>query len=446
MRVDVCVVGAGFAGLAAARAAGRRGASVVVLEARDRIGGRTETTSLPSGLRVDIGGAWVGHGQDRLRALASEFGAQLYPTYHAGDTLLVADGTTRRYKGSTPHVGVRAIASLALGMTRLDRMSKKISVDAPWTSKGAEGLDAISAAEWLDKKVRNKTANGFMKAFIGGFFCCGADEVSMLGVLFPLATNAGVQHTLAVEGGGQQDLIVGGTNAISGPMSSELGDALRLSTPVRRITQTPTGVVLEADDLSVEADHAIVTIPIPLLTKIAFDPPLPEARRALATSLPTGCVVKSLAVYDEPFWRADGLSGESGATSGATVELSLDSTAPDGPGVLTCFTFGPNARTHGTLAPDVRRKAVLDDLAKRFGPRALEPIDFIDKDWYRDNWSAGCFAAHFPVGVMTRYGHALREPFGRIHWAGVETTTEHYGYIEGAIRSGESAAAATAAS
>lgn len=407
---------------------------MAVVEARHRVGGRTETITLESGMRVDVGGAWVGHGQDRLRALAAEAGAELYATPHTGDTLLEVDGRTFRYSGATPRIGVRAIASLAVAMMRVDRGAKRVPVDHPWTETD---LDSVSAGEWLDRKVGNTTANRFMKALVQGLLTCSVDDVSMLSYLFTIATNEGVQHTFAVEGGGQQDLIVGGTGVISGHMASALGDALHLNAPVRKISQTATTVVIETPTVTIEADHAIVTIPIPLLQQIEFDPPLPEARRSLGANMPTGCVVKSLAIYDEPFWRGDGFNGETASLGSSSVELSLDSTAPGGPGVLTCFAFGPNAVAHGALAPDARRKAVLDELARRVGPRAQQPIDFIDKDWAKDEWSAGCFAAHFPVGVLSRYGHSLREPFGRVHWAGVETTTEHYGYIEGAIRSGE---------
>ena len=146
-------------------------------------------------------------------------------------------------------------------------------------------------------------------------------------------------------------------------------------------------------------------------------------------------------MYDEPFWRTDGLTGQSVATT-SPIEMTLDASPRSGvPGVLAAFGFGPFARTLGALDPEERRRFVLDALVTRFGPRAAQPAYYEEIDWAEERWTRGCFMAHMPPGVITQFGRALRAPVGRIHWAGTETATVSHGSIDGAIRSGERAAA-----
>jgi monoamine oxidase len=161
------------------------------------------------------------------------------------------------------------------------------------------------------------------------------------------------------------------------------------------------------------------------------------ASRVLETG---GWVTKTLVVHDEPFWRADGFSGQS-AEPDSVAEVTIDAGRPSGPGVLASFTFGPSARKWWALDAGVRRKALLDALAARFGARAAQPADYVETSWFTEEWTRGCSMAHFALGTLTRYGPLLREPFGRVHWAGTETATVSHGAIDGAVRSGERAAA-----
>jgi monoamine oxidase len=223
-------------------------------------------------------------------------------------------------------------------------------------------------------------------------------------------------------------------------MAADLGPALCLQTPARAISQDDSGVVVHGDGVTVRARRTVVAIPPSLAAGLRYDPPLPTDKAQLLDRMPAGSVFKAIAVFDDAFWRADGLSGETvGADS--PIEMTLDASPPSGsPGLIMGFAFGPHARRLGTLAPDERRRTVLAEMARRFGPRTTAAADYVDHEWADEEWSRGGMMAHLGPGVLTQYGHALRAPVGRIHWAGTETATVSHGTIDGAIRSGERAA------
>ena len=168
---------------------------------------------------------------------------------------------------------------------------------------------------------------------------------------------------------------------------------------------------------------------------------LEDDRLALYRQAVAGPESKTLVVYDEPFWRAAGFSGQTPDPNSAS-EVTLDATPASGsPGVIASFTFGRVAERVDALDDSERRQAVLDALTSRFGRLAASPVEMIETAWWKEQWTRGCSMAHFPPGTLTRYGSLLREPFGRLHWAGTETSTTSHGSIDGAVRSGERASA-----
>ena len=190
-----------------------------------------------------------------------------------------------------------------------------------------------------------------------------------------------------------------------------------------------------------DARRVIVSIPPVLAGRIAYDPVLPARRDQLTQKMPAGSVIKINAIYDEPFWRADGLSGQV-AGDRSPIKFTFDNSPPSGrPGVIVCFLEGGAARVFGRLEVAERRRAVLASLAGYLGPRAAQPVDYVEQDWSAEEWTRGCYGAHMPPGALTQFGPVLREPVGRVHWAGTETATEWSGYMDGALTSGERAAA-----
>lgn len=439
---DVCVVGAGFAGLTAALRLHQNGKSVVVLEARDRVGGRVWTQNLSDGSPVDRGGAWLAPRHDAAFALAGEFGVSTYKTWVKGSHLLVSHGRILPYKGLIPKISPLAVVSIALAQAKLDRTSKRVPPDAPWTAKRASQWDQRTVAWWLEHAgIRTTAGYDLFEMAVRGLFTGDLSDTSFLHLLFLVRAHGSINALFSIKGGSQENMIDGGAGSIAQKVALSLGDAVRLNSPVCAITQRVDHVLVEADGLAVTARHIVVSIPPVLALEIAFDPVLPEDRTALYRAALAGPESKTLVVYDEPFWRADGLSGQS-AEPNSVSEVTLDATPASGnPGVIASFTFGPVARRVDALDVQERRRAVLDALTARFGSRAQSPTAFIETPWWTEPWTRGCSMAHFPAGTLTRFGPLLREPMGRVHWAGTETATRSHGAIDGAILSGQRAAA-----
>ena len=439
---DVCVVGAGYAGLTAARRLSQGGRTVVVLEARERVGGRIWTHHLSDGSPVDRGGAWLAPKHDAIFGLAREVGASTYKTWVKGAHLLIDGGRTRRYTGLIPKISPLAIITIALAQAKLDRMAKHVPVDAPWTAERAREWDSHSVAWWLERSgIRTTIARGLFEMAVRGLFTGDLNEVSLLHLLFLVRAHGSINTLFSIEGGSQENMVEGGAGSIAQRMAGELGDGVRLNAAVRSIIQREDQVLVEAGDLAVSARHVVVAVPPALALEIAFEPVLSEDRLTLYRSAVAGPETKTLLVYDEPFWREDGFSGQT-SEPGSVAEVTLDATpASGGPGVIASFTFGPVAERVDALDKGERRRAVLDALAARLGPRAASPSELIETPWWKEEWTRGCSMAHLPPGVLTRFGPLLREPFGRVHWAGTETSTISHGAIDGAVRSGERAAA-----
>jgi monoamine oxidase len=445
--VDVCVVGGGFAGLTAALRLKQAGQSVALLEARDRLGGRTYTVTRDDGSWIDKGGAWVGPTQDRIYALMNEFNVAAFKQYTDGEYLMVIDGKQSRYRGTIPwSIGPWASLNLGAGFYGINQLCKSIPLDAPWEAKNAAKWDRMTLAQWLDRNVKSKAAHDLLETAVSGCYTSAPTEVSMLFVLYQMASGGGPTFVLGGKGASQDARIVGGMGAIYRPMAAELGDAIQLSQPVRSITQDADGITVRSERDSIWARRVIVAVPLAIASQIVYEPMLPTDRAFLQQRMPGGAVVKVSIVYDEPFWRADGLCGQS-AAPGTLAQVTIDACTDTGtPGILCVIIEGPTAREYDRLDEATRRQAVLDTLVRRFGAKAGKPVEYVEQNWSREPYSGGGMLSHAPPGVLTEFGHALRAPCGRIHWAGTESSAKMCGWVDGAIRSGERAATEVMAS
>jgi monoamine oxidase len=440
---DVVVIGAGLAGLAAARELRKRGREVIVLEARDRVGGRTLNEPIGDGKIVEIGAQWVGPTQDRVLAMIGELGLETFPTYAEGRNIFERNGRTSRYKGTIPRANPFGLAEVGIAMSRLNRMAAKVDPASPWTAPKAGRWDSETFATWMRRRVHTKAARDILRLAIIGVWAAEPEDVSLLHVLFYIRSAGTLEILIDTEGGAQQDRIVGGSQLIALRMADQLGEGvIELSTPVRRIQHGPDGVGVGSDRLAVTARRAIVAIPPTLAGRISYGPALPARRDGLSQRMAQGSVVKCMAVYERPFWRERGLSGAVTSVSGP-VSVGFDNSPPDGtPGVLLGFLEGRAARDAADLPQSERRRLVADCFAGIFGPEAAEPVSYVDRAWGADEWSRGCYGGFMTPGAWTDYGRALREPIGAIHWAGAETALVWNGYMDGAIGSGQEAAAA----
>jgi monoamine oxidase len=446
LEADVCVVGAGFAGLAAARQLVAGGARVVVLEARHRVGGRTWNREMPDGLSVSVGGTWLGVGQDRMFQLCKDVGVDTYEQFGHGDHLLRLDGTNVRYRGSTvPKRYLVGLSTYALAVRRLSRMADRLPLERPWDASDADELDARTLSEWMRSRlnVPSKLGRELIQMAMGVLFSTDPAELSVLGALVLARGGAGsargfeyyTDSTLT-----ETHLIDGDPPAVADRIAAELGDVLHLGRPVRAISQSDAGVEVHTDELVVAAERVVVATPPVLASRIAFEPALPPGHHHLLLRMVPGAAIRVITTYSEPFWREDGLCGES-ADPRSPVVITIDQCPMEGtPGVLSSYAFGPEALRLAHLHAPRRRAEWLGELVKRFGPAAGEPTGYLETDWSEEEWSQGGMISHFAPGVLTTYGVALREPVGRIHWAGAERATEMHGLIEGAVRSGERAA------
>jgi len=439
VEADVVVVGAGIAGLIAARDLVAAGKQAVVLEARDRVGGRVLNHELSDGTVVELGGQWIGPTQLRMAKLAAELGLETFPTYNTGEHLLHVGDRHVRYR-TRPRLAALALADIAQAQTRFDRLATRVPLEVPWAADRAEELDAQTFETWIRRNARTTTGREMLRLYAEGVFAADASDFSLLHALFYTHSGGGVDALAGTHGGAQQDRFVGGSQLVPIRLAEQLGHRVRLDTPVRRIEQRGNSVTVIADDVRVKAARVIVALPPTLAGRILYDPPLPGVRDQLTQRVPAGSVIKCHAVYDAPFWRDDGLTGQATGDRGP-VKVVFDNSPPAGtPGVLLAFLEGAAARRLNCVDPDERRAAVIGSLVAFFGPRAAEPVEFVELDWSEQEWTRGCYGAHFPPGVWTQFGPALRAPTGRIHWAGAETATIWSGYMDGAVQSGERAA------
>lgn len=433
--VDVVVVGAGFAGLVAARRLQDRGRTVRVLEARDRVGGRTHTEEV-AGTWVDLGGQWVGPGQDRFYALAAELGVDTLPQHEHGDALVLRGGEVRGVDDIALAFPDEVLGAYLTAVSELEEIANGVDVAAPWASAGAERWDAMTMATWMSDHVGVGEAADLLTLGIEAVFAAEPANLSVLHCAFYCASAGGWARLTDTGGGAQQDRFVGGVGPIAERLAARVGDAVLLEAPVRAVEHGDE-VVVRHDAGAVSGRRAVIAVPPTLAGRIDYRPPLPAMRDQLTQRMPAGSVIKFHVAYDRPWWRDRGFSGQVLAVE-ELIEVTFDCSPPDeSRGIITGFFEGAQAITASGLGIEGRRNHVVEVLTKALGDEAGEPLAYIDRDWSAEPFTRGCYGAHMPPGAWTQLGPALRRPVGVLHWAGTETAERWMGYIDGAIESGE---------
>lgn len=446
--VDVVVVGAGIAGLVTADRIARKGRSVLVVEARDRVGGRVLNHRLRTGGTIEAGGAFLGPTQSHIKALAAELGVATFEEYATGNNVYVSSNPLlgrQEYTGTVPPDPL-ILLDAALALQRLDAMAADMPVDAPWAHPKAAEWDAITLGDWIRATTLNsKGIDNLIKAWTQPGFGADPDQLSLLYVVHYIACSGNETHvgTFArnsdVVGGAQESRFVGGSQRVPLALARKLGDRVALAAAVTRVEHLTGKAVVHTTRGRVSCRRVVVAAPPKQVLDIAL-PGMPAGRRTLLTRMQMGRLMKCDAVYEKPFWRTDGLTGFGLSDSGA-VRVAFDNGVRDtGHGVLLAFVGGSTWRRYGSLSLAERRTAVLQGFASMFGPQALKPIEYTEHDWTHERWTRGGPVAICPPGVLAAYGRHIRQPFGRVHWAGTETSTYWTGYMDGAVRSGKRAA------
>jgi monoamine oxidase len=443
-RVDVVVVGAGLAGLTAATELGHAGHGVAVLEARQRVGGRTLNHPVGHGRVVEVGGQWVGPGQDRILARAKALGVHTFKTYTKGEQILEYRGHKSHFTGLIPPLPEPDAKDFGQLLGKIIKLQDTVPTHRPWTASDASFLDGQTAETFMLSNSSTYGARFLFELAVRAVFAADPRDVSLLHMLFYFHSGSGVINLTSTAGGAQDSRFHGGSQLVSLRMAEHLGKRVVQGAPVRLISQDRTGVTVHSDAGTWRAKRVIVAVSPMLAGRIAYDPEMPASRDGLTQHVPQGSVIKYEAVFPTPFWRERGLSGYANSDRHPVV-LTYDNSPPEGkPGVLLAFVLGRDARKLGTRPAAARRRIVLDGFAQLFGSRAGQPRELIEHNWSREAWTRGCYAGYMPPGVWSDYGEALRAPVGRIHWAGTETSEVFMGYMDGAVRSGERAAAEVA--
>jgi monoamine oxidase len=450
---DVVVVGAGLAGLTAAREIVRGGRSVLVLEARDRVGGRVLSHTLQDGSYSELGGMYTGPTQDHIQALTKDVGVGFYPAYNTGNNVFVGgDGRREEFPSDSPLGTAPAdpvvAPDIVLAVAQLDKMAEGFPVDAPWTSPHAEEWDRQTLDTWL--REHTSGSDEFMavtSAATEAIFGCEPRELSLLYTVFYLAASGNEQNQGTFErnfntkDGAQEKRFAGGAHLVPQRVAAQLGSRVLLNAPARRIEQSGAGVTVHSDGFQVNGRRVIVAIPPVLASRIVYEPALPPLRDQLTQHMPQGSLMKFEAVYPTPFWRQHGLTGQVVSENGP-VKVTFDVSPESGsPGIMMGFIGGHEARVWEQRSAADRRDAVLQQFAHFFGDQALSPREVVEFNWSTEVWNRGCPVAVLAPGTLVDFGAALREPVDRIHWAGTETSTYWNGYMDGAVRSGRRAAA-----
>jgi monoamine oxidase len=443
-RVDVVVIGAGLAGLSAASDLVRAGHSVAVLEARTRVGGRTLNHPVGDGEVIEVGGEWVGPGQNRIVARAREFGIKTFKTYTKGAQILDFEGKQTHFTGLIPPLPSPDAADFGQLLGKVVALESTVPLTDPWTAPNAATLDSQTVETYM---LANSSTNGarfLLELAVKAILATDSRDLSLLHAMFYFHSGNGVINLASTAGGAQDSRFVGGSQLVSIDLAKRLGDRIVLGAPARRISQDRTGVTVTSDTGSWRGKRAIVAMSPMLAGRIDYEPALPALRDGLTQRVPNGSAIKYEAVFPKPFWRSAGLNGYSNSDR-PPIHFSYDNSPPSGkPGVLLGFVVGEEARTLGTLGLAERRRQVLAAFVRLFGPQAGRPRELIEHNWSQEPWTRGCYAGYMPPGVWSDFGSALREPIGRLHWAGTETSEIFTGYMDGAVRSGERAAAEVA--
>jgi monoamine oxidase len=432
--IDVIVVGGGLAGLSAARRLRRQGASVVVLEARARIGGRVHTEVLDTGPTIDHGAQFIGDAQWRISELVDEVGLIRVRPNSEGDNLysLPNQAFPIKRKGDALPLSFFSRLDAFFAYARLNR--KLIN-----HRKSMDSLDAMPAEDFLREITFTKATESLISGYFEAEMCISLKNVSAYELMSQLASFGGTDG----EAQSAQWFLAEGTGPLAQHLCADLGGCIKVNAPVQRVDVSADRILVETTNGSLRAAHIIIAVPPQMHRGIGLLPHLPPNHALVINQFRAGNVVKTVLVFSRPWWRQVGLSGRSLCTSAlfnATVDASP---AESSVGILVLFSTAESGRRLGEVAIEENRiEIALDWLRSTFGIQNIpEVIAARSVNWNADPWSLGGYSSTRSIGGWAAAPDLFASQ-GRLHFAGTETATEWRSFMEGALQSSERAAGA----
>ncbi|KAJ9639283.1 uncharacterized protein PV06_10002 [Exophiala oligosperma] len=447
-KADVIVVGAGFSGLAAATRLVSAGKSVIVLEARDRVGGKVYDKKAANGALFELGAAYIGPCQDRILALAAELGIGTHLNYSVGQSVYYNAGSRVTYDAGNLPIGADGLQQLGEAVQAIDSMALKVDAREPWSHHEARSWDSVTLASWIQSRITDANAYKVFQASIRALMSAEPEDLSLLQFVTYVGRagnerNPGnLARLMGTTDGAQERRLVGGTQLIALRLAEKLGNqVIKLRSPVTRIDLQDGVYDVSGANFHARSTSVVMALAPPLATRITYSPPLPAGRDQMSQRMPMGSLGKAIATYDRPFWRDEGLNGHAVGINGCTVQTTFDASPNDGTsGAIIGFLEANVMRRLDSASEEDIQKLVVEDFVNFFGPKARNVKEWIIFRWDLEEYSRGGHFAICPPNVMTQFGKTIRERVGNLYFAGTEASPYWAGFMEGAIRAGESAA------
>lgn len=438
---EVIIIGAGFSGIAAARKLHQANIPFLVLEARDRLGGRVYTKQLSEDLYLDFGGQWIGPGQERMYQLCHEYGVEYFETYDLGFNILDLNSKAKKFRGLIPKLDVFSLINLDYVLKKLDKLAKSIPLESPWKHPKALKFDSISLAGFLESNCKTASSKKLVTLALETVFASELNEISLLHALFYFKSGRDLNTLINIKNGAQQHRIVGGMQSLIEKMAEPFKKNILFNKAVKKIIHKNENIIIMGDGFELNCKKIIMAIPPPLAAKLDFEPSLPVEKRQILDRIAMGQVGKCFMVYKKPFWREENFSGQAFADENSPFQAIFDCSPKDANyGIIMGFTIAKRAREFFSKSKEQRKVLMKTKLTEYFGQGASEPVLYEDFTMTDEAFIRGCYAGLYPTGAWTGFQDAYSSPVGNIHWAGTEASSDWFGYIEGAVRAGEKAA------
>lgn len=458
LTTQVVIVGAGYSGIAAAKRLYEKNIDFIVLEARNRIGGRVLTHTMQPDLHVELGAQWIGpeHDHDLMYGWIREADFHTFDTFDHEFHIYEYEGRQSLYTSAEEGPNMTPFSRFVFkaGLTLADVIAKFAWRYFP--NDLSRLLDKYTVQDFFDiiKPVMGRSFYGISKGFEISSAQRGED-MSLLHALFNIYTAGGLRRVIKVRGGAQQSIILEGAQNLLVNISAKFSDRIRLNQAVTGVVDKGTEVVISTVSTSISAKKIILAIPPKQYKPIDFGSEgWVGKKKGLFEKLKLGTPMKCFAIYATPFWREKRPFYREEALSGQVITdrhpfvASYDCSPGTGLGVLLFFVKEKTKGEFTSLTMEARKLLLVNQIVRLYGPEGHDIIDYEDYIWddNGEQWSGGGYAASFPKGLWTESGATFRDPVGNIHWAGTEMATKWYGYMEGAIHAGYRAAEEVSAS